>query len=252
MDLLANLCVHAHAGDFTSSGGRRARNTKRPERIHTRPLLNLAPAGRSLIEPNAFAGVADRMKRLEGVVFEARTGRLTDEPVGKATTAVIISGLEPWSPTLEEWTRIDEWLDAGVPVLIETTGGLGDFTRSFIAAATARYGTTIEPVPWNEPLFAEVRAGDLAMARTGWTTESLRRFGVGPHGHHLETIPTEYSGRLLVADFDLGHAMLDFPVNGVHGWQTPWVDGLLRRLLRWRNPEPERMSSGPETEKPLP
>jgi hypothetical protein len=250
MDLLANLCVHAHAGDFKTSGRWRVRTTKQPERIHTRPLLNLAPAGRTLIEPNALACVAARLERLHGMEIDVRTGQLEEEPVGKETTAIIISGLQAWTPSIEEWARIDEWLGAGVPVLIETTGGRGDFTASFIAAATSRYGTAIEPVAWNEPLFAETHPGDLDMTRTGWTTESIRRFGVGPHGHRLETIPTEHTGRLLVASFDLTHAMLDSPVNGVHGWQTLWVDSLLRRLLRWRHPEPEGVVPRPETDEP--
>ena len=249
MDFLANLCVHAHAGDFETPGRWSAQNTKQPERIHTRPLLNLAPSGRTLVEPNALACVAARLERLQGLVFDGRIGRLLEEPVAKETTAVIISGLDAWSPTIEEWSRIEAWLDVGVPVLIETTGGRGDFTGSFIAAATSRYGTPIGPVPPNEPLFAEMHEEALDMARTGWTTESLRRFGVGPHGHHLETVPTEHAGRLFVASFDLAHAMLDLPVNGVHGWQTPWVDGFLRRLLRWRNPQPELMTTGPKTEK---
>lgn len=250
MDLLANLCVHAHGGDFKSLDRWRAPTTKQPERIHDSPLLNLAPAGRTLIEPNALASFAARLERLKGMVVDVRTAQLLEEPASKQTTAVIISGLEAWTPTTEEWVRIDEWLDAGVPVLIETTGGRGDFTRSFITAATSRYRTASKPIAWNDPLFGERHAGDPDMSRTGWTAESLRRFGVGPHGHHLETIPTEYTGRLLVASFDLGHAMLDCPVNGVHGWQTPWVDGLLSRLLRRRNPDPELMMARPETDGP--
>jgi hypothetical protein len=152
-----------------------------------------------------------------------------------STTAVFVSGIEDWEPREDEWLAIESWLSSGVPVMVETTGGRGGFSRTFRLAATARYGVKTEAVDSRDPLFGARLPEDLDMERTGWLPESLTRFGVGTHPHHLERVRTQHPGMLMIAEFDLTHAMLGNQATGVHGWRTPWVDSFLERLLRSRN-----------------
>lgn len=228
LDLLANICSRAHVGGFQTDLGKRIRPTDTP--IRRGRFAHVGPPGRAPPEPEALPVAARRALVERGHRWDTKTGTLGSLSVGGDTDGVFLSGIDAWTPREADWDVIESWLGAGTCLFIETTGGNGGFTTHLTNEVEKRFASAAEPVTGEDPLLSTSDRSGPDPARTGWTAASIRRIGLGPHGPRLREVPTRHPGRLLLADFDLTHAMLGRDAPDVHGWRTPWVDGLLDRI----------------------
>jgi hypothetical protein len=195
-------------------------------------IVHLSPSGVDLPEPGALPAFAQRHAsngRGPVAFIPGVLGSVTPDPTW---TLAIISGTRAWDPSEQEWAAIEELLRHDVPVLVETTGGRGDFARSFATAFEAHWERKLEPVEELRSILGEETECDLDLEEIGWTSSALEHLGTGKHAHHLERAPMAYPAPLLVARFDLTHALLGRPALDVLGWRTPWVDALLERFMR--------------------
>ena len=229
--LFANAWLRANGGEAPTP---RARRTLGPLVTPLEAgIEHLAPFGRALPEPYGLTAMLERREFDGRPSFNDRRGVLGEWEVDEHCALAIISGVDTWTPTEDEWTAIENMLAAGIPVLVETSGGLGDFAKSFASAAEKRTGKPIEPIGNLDTILGEsLRERDLKFQTVGWTSEALQHLGPGRHPHRLEQVEINSNAPLLIARFDITHALLGQPALGTFGWQTPWSDALIDRFLR--------------------
>jgi hypothetical protein len=194
-------------------------------------IAHLSPKGRALPEPHALPACIERRRASGMPIFNATSGVLGEVTADETWALVIISGAEAWNPTEDDWSAIDALLDEGIPLLIETTGGTGNFSTQFAEAATIHFGRPLEEINDFDATLGDGGADALGFESVGWTPAALKRLGPGMHPHRLERIPIDRKGMLVVARFDITHALLNRPFSGIYGWQTLWADALLERFL---------------------
>ena len=230
-DFLANIWLRAHGGIPPNPST--APQSSPSNLSTTGTIAHLCPPLRHIPEPHALPTFSMRMERQTGMHVRAVQGILGTTQAQEAWSLAIVSGVEGWKPNDHEWNAIVELLQANIPVIVETTGGQGTFATEFASSCAKERNRP--PVNLNAltDIFPGIRdhSKTISFQEVGWTPAALRRFGPGTHAHRLEHIPTETPAPLLIARFDLTHALLNRPAIDVFGWQTPWADALLKHLI---------------------
>lgn len=230
VDLLTNVWLRAHGGEPPTPRSAPPEPGPRTIQLDT-AIAHLVPKGRSIPEPHALQACIARRRTAKQPMFKAASGVLGEVSPEENWALVILSGTEGWNPTQEEWIAIDAILDEGIPVLVETTGGTGNFSVQFAEAATLHYGSSLEEIADFEATLGDDGVDAIGFESVGWTPAALKLLGPGTHPHRLERVVLDGEKLLVVARFDITHALLGRPFSGIHGWQTPWADALLERFL---------------------
>jgi len=146
---------------------------------------------------------------------------------------LFVSGVDAVVLTSAQRTALQQYINAGGLVLIETAGGMGDFAQHAEAAIEDMLGQAAQSTLRHEIITGEGVPGGKQLSRLDYRPYTLEVIGSLDTTPRLRGIRVDGQWRALFSRDDLSHALLDQPCWGVNGYSSESARRLLANILHY-------------------
>ncbi len=146
---------------------------------------------------------------------------------------VVMTGVEAHMLTTRELRAIETYIRAGGTILVETAGGVGEFSRSVERQLSEQLGARTGPLARHAIVTGKGVRGAGDCRSVAYTPSAALRFGAGEHRPRLRGLALDGDIRVIFSHEDLTHALLGRPVWGVCGYDTDSARRLLRNIVAY-------------------
>lgn len=163
---------------------------------------------------------------------------ISDAPLGAlhtldpAPALVWLSGLDQLTFTEAQLASMQQYVNAGGTVFIETPGGRGDFTEKAEETLAAHLSQPIQLLREHPVITGNGLAGGVNCATVQYRPYALQTFGTLETKPRLRCLMIDDRPAVIFSRDDLSHALLDQPCWGISGYTRDAAAHLLSNLVQ--------------------